>query len=359
MDAPVVLVFRTGHLGDTLVSLPAFRAIRAAHPDARLVLLTDRNTAKSGAVASWDVLEPLRLFADVRYLPVPSGLSDFAAVARQVRALGPLRLYYLPPMPRTVAQVARDWLFFRIACGIRDIVGLRPTLRYPVRDRRGILLRISPERERLTNWIAEAAPPLAGVRNSRLEPSSAERQRARTLLEGAAFDSSTLVAIGAGSKVQATRWPEERFEAAGRELLRSRDDVRLIVLGSAAERELGERLRTAWGPRALNLAGGLTIWESAAILERCSLYVGNDTGTMHLAASVGTPCVAIFSARDNPGKWEPDGSHHTILRRDVPCAGCALDTCVEHDLACLRAISVEDVLNAASARLDIGRYQHA
>jgi ADP-heptose:LPS heptosyltransferase len=88
------------------------------------------------------------------------------------------------------------------------------------------------------------------------------------------------------------------------------------------------------------------------MLERCALYVGNDTGTMHLAASVGTPCVAIFSARDNPGKWEPTGPGHIVLRHEVPCAGCMLETCVDNDLECLKAISVDEVLAAIGGRLE-------
>lgn len=361
MDTPVVLVFRTGHLGDTLASLPAIRAIREAHAGARLVLMTDRNAVKPGAVTSWDVVGPLRLFEDVTYLPVPTRFTDLVVAARAIRSLKPSRLYYLPPMPRTRWQVARDWLFFRICCSIQDGVGLRPTGAYPVRDRDGALVRISSERERLLNWVTPFLdrPQPARAPSFRAEPRPEDRDRARVMLEAAGIASGTLIAIGAGSKVQATRWPEDRFEMTGRELLKSRSDLRLVVLGSAPERELGDRLCRAWGARAHNLAGALSIWESGAVLERCALYIGNDTGTMHLAACVGTPCVAIFSARDNPGKWEPQGDHHRILRREVPCAGCALETCVEHDLACLKAISVDDVVSAANALLPAPRYQHA
>jgi lipopolysaccharide heptosyltransferase III len=359
VDRPVVLVFRTGHLGDTLASLPAIRAIRAAHADARLVLLTDRNSVKESAVTSWDVVGRLGLFAEVRFLPVPFAPSDLITAAREVRALKPWRLYYLPPLPRTRAQAARDWLFFRVACSIRSIVGLRSTGGYPVRDADGALVRIAPERERLLHWIAPAVGSAAEKARADATPGDADRGHAHTMLEAAGFSSSTLIAICAGSKVQATRWPEERFEAMGSVLLRDRPDVRLVLLGSAAERQLGDRLRAAWGDRALNLAGLLTIWQSAAVLERSALYIGNDTGTMHLAACVGTPCVAIFSARDNPGKWEPYGANHAVLRRDVPCAGCALDTCIDHDLECLKAISVNDVLTVVKARLNAQRYQHA
>jgi heptosyltransferase-3 len=346
-----VLVFRIGQLGDSLVSLPALRAIRTAHPDARLVLLTDCHVG-STAVTSWEVLGPAKLFDDVRYLRVPSRIRDLAEASREIRRLGPSRLYYLPPMPRSRWQAARDWVFFRLACGIPDLVGLRATGPYPVRDHSGMLLPLKKESDRLLAWIAPDLPrPFSGRGAWRIRPGADVTAKIARLIDAAGFGGQRIVAVCPGSKMPATQWPEDRFAEMGLRLLKRFPDVRLLVLGAPHERPLGDRLCAGWGARAKNFAGDLAIWESAAALERCHLYIGNDTGTMHLAASVGTPCVAIFSARDNPGKWEPAGEGHTVLRHDVPCAGCVLTVCVDHDLACLKGISVDQVLDAASARL--------
>jgi lipopolysaccharide heptosyltransferase III len=346
-----ILIFRIGQLGDTLASLPAIRAIRAAHPHARLVLLTDRQ-ADPAAVTSWEVFEPAGLFDDVCYLRVPSRLVDFVRTSREVRRLTPVRLYYLMPMPRTRWQVARDRLFFRWLCGISDIVGLRPPGPYPVRDGLGHLVLLQSEAARLMAWVASELPgTLATDGDWRIHPTPEHRAKPGRLLEGAGFQGQLLVAFAPGSKMQAKKWPEDRFEHVGLALLHCFPDLRLVVVGGPGEKPLGDRLCRAWGDRAINLSGALSVWESAAMLERCALYVGNDTGTMHLAASVATPCVAIFSARDNPGKWEPAGPGHMVLRHDVPCAGCMLETCIDHDLACLKTISVDEVLAAIGGRL--------
>jgi ADP-heptose:LPS heptosyltransferase len=346
-----ILVFRIGHLGDTLLSLPALRAIRAAHRDASLVLLTNRDTSRA-TVTAWDVLEPARIFDDVLFFPVPSRTSDFVTLARSIRRLKPSRVYYLPPLPRTRAQTARDWLFFRVGCGIDDLVGLESTGPHPVRDANGALVRMQKESDRLVDWIAPALPAAAiDRRATRLEPAEGDRLRADQILREAGLHGSRLVAIGPGSKSQATQWPVDRYEEAVRRLLRVHPDLRVVVLGAPHERALAGSLCRAWGASAVNLAGSVTLAQTAALLERCVLYVGNDTGTMHLAASVGTPCVAIFSARDNPGRWEPVGDGHVVLRREVPCAGCLLSTCVEQDQACLKAIAVEDVVAAVTAQL--------
>jgi ADP-heptose:LPS heptosyltransferase len=244
-------------------------------------------------------------------------------------------------------------LFFRWLCGIPDIVGLRPPGPYPIRDDTGHLVQLQGEAARLMAWVA---PDLPGTRAKdhdwRLHPAPDHRAKAGRLLQGAGFQGHEIVAFAPGSKMHAKKWPEDRFERVGLGLLHRFPGLRLVVVGGPGEQPLGDRLCRAWGDRAMNLSGALSVWESAAMLERCALYVGNDTGTMHLAASVATPCVAIFSARDNPGKWEPAGPGHIVLRHEVPCAGCMLETCVDHDLACLKTISVDEVLTAVCGRLE-------
>jgi ADP-heptose:LPS heptosyltransferase len=85
-------------------------------------------------------------------------------------------------------------------------------------------------------------------------------------------------------------------------------------------------------------------------LQQACLYIGNDTGPMHMAAAVNTPAVALFSARDFPGQWYPVGSHHIVLRKDVPCSPCFKYEC-DRGLICLDLIHVEEVLNAVRFQL--------
>jgi len=346
---PLILVFRVGQLGDTVVSIAAIRAIRAAHPGARIVLLTDRQRHLR-TVDAWDVLGPTGFLDDVLYLPVPWTFGDLARARTAIRALHAERLYYLTPMPRTSWQVSRDRFFFQTLCGIEHLVGLRPTPAYPVRDRGRRLIRIESESDRLrTSIVGDTIGAAPGPLDHRLPLSTVHRERAAGRL--AAMTGSRLIAFAPGSKMPAKMWPLERFAAVGTELLARYPDVRLLVLGGGTEEvQAAETLTARWGVRSLNLVG-LPIWDTAAVLERCRLYIGNDTGTMHLAASVGVRCVAIFSARDNPGRWGPAGSGHIVLRREVPCAGCVLTDCVEHEKICLTSIGADEVVAAAVARL--------
>src|SRR5262249_38222838 len=110
----------------------------------------------------------------------------------------------------------------------------------------------------------------------------------------------------------------------------------------------------AWG-RGYNAAGALSVRASSMALRNCVLYLGNDTGTMHLAAAAGTPCVALFSARDWPRAWDPHRVPSPGFRTTVVCEGCYLVECVERANECLTRITVEEVVGGCEALLSESR----
>jgi ADP-heptose:LPS heptosyltransferase len=164
-------------------------------------------------------------------------------------------------------------------------------------------------------------------------------------------DNSSLIAMGPGSKMPAKRWPEERFMELTKKVLAESERIAVLILGGVEDAEIAKRLSQQTGRKVYNLAGQLTIYEAAAVLQKCVAYIGNDTGTMHLAAMVKTPCVAIFSARDYPGWWEPYGEGHIILRKETDCAGCMLEVCEEHNNECINLVIVDQVFEAAQKLL--------
>jgi ADP-heptose:LPS heptosyltransferase len=160
-----------------------------------------------------------------------------------------------------------------------------------------------------------------------------------------------LLGLGIWSNMPAKRWPLERYAEVVGCLMKTQPKLFPIVLGGAEVRKIGEDLVRHWGEGAV-AAGEFTIQESAHLLARCGLYLGNDTGIMHLADVMGTPCVAIFSARDQVGKWYPHGSRRNIvLRKEVPCAGCMLRECIQNQMRCLKEITVDEVFAACNLLL--------
>jgi heptosyltransferase-3 len=349
-----VLVFHIGSLGDT--------AVRDNFPSARRVLLTKAG-ARSAIPVGREIVEGSGLFDDVLLFEgdhhsygkdLPKWRKALVAwnLIRRLRRERFELVVYLAPSQRDAAQIARDLRFFRL-CGIPRVIGAKVVAAAPAKQSGAVV----PKREAtfiLDRLAGEglAMPTLESARRD-LALNDHDREQVQAWIATRPSDGGRRwIGIAPGSNLQSKLWPVERYEAVVAELI-DRYDVWPVVFGGPEDVALGERLVNAWG-RGWNTASEFAVRTSAAALSQCSLYIGNDTGTMHLAASVGVPCVAIFSARDQPGKWEPLGDGHAILRRDVPCAGCMLVKCVERERRCLTEISVGDVVAAACNALGDG-----
>lgn len=329
-------VFRIGHLGDTLVALPAIKRIHQLHD--KLLLITNR-PAREGMVTAWDVLKHTGYISEVLFFDTT--LRGRARLGFQLRRAGAARLYYLSP-PRSRIHILRDYLFFRTVGGVRELVGFDaevPPL--SPRDRQGRLLRLQRESNRLLRILDTGPAPAPPF----LCPSDSHRQKVDGLLAGVP-PGATLVGFGVGSKMPAKKWPRERYIEIANRLVRARPDVWIMFSGGREDFDEGETICGRMeSRRVVNLAGKTDIIESAEALSRCSIYVGNDTGTMHLAAAMGVRCVAIFTSRDNPGLWEPHGDGHEVLRRDLDCSGCMLEVCTAQAMRCLDQITCDQVWN--------------
>lgn len=342
-----ILVFRVGQLGDTLASVPAIHAIIQRHRGDRLVLLTDRHPGKS-YVSSWDVLGPTGWFDEVVFYAPGNHIwlsaRALSGVVGRLQRLAPDEAYILVPRERAW-QHFRDRFFFRWIVGARNIYDPGVEDLNP-RAFGGRLSRVAPEWRRLRDVVP--GEDTAKLDFAALIPCDELERAERLLYDLRRGEPASFLAFGPGSKMPAKVWPEENFRELGRRLLACRDDARILVLGGAEDREIGVRLREELGTRVHNLAGDLSVYGSAAVLTKCCAYVGNDTGTMHIAGIVGKPCVALFSARDLPGRWEPYGTNHIILRHEVDCGGCMLQVCERHQNRCLKLISVDETFLAVA-----------
>ncbi|MEY4580894.1 MAG: hypothetical protein RL701_5597 [Pseudomonadota bacterium] len=344
-----VFVFRIGQLGDTLVALPAIHRIADLHPGANLWLITNKPAHKS-VVSAWDVLEHTDLFQDVLFYGSREPI-ELARLAWRMRRAEDGIVYYLSP-PRSLLRLWRDRLFLRFVCGVPRIAAMPAASSVTPRDAQGQLRVLPRESERLLESVTSVDPSADTPRPKLpfLQPPRAASYKARELL--GAFADRPLIALGPGSKMPAKRWFLSRYIEVCRRITKQHDRVGLVILGGAEDHEAGSAIVSAVGAeRALNLAGQTNIIESAAALAHCGLYLGNDTGTMHLAASMGVPCIAVFTSRENRDTWAPWGEQHAILRRDLPCSGCMLERCEREHMRCLHLITVDDVWNEVALRL--------
>ncbi len=345
-----VVVYRIGSLGDTLVVLPAFHLVRRAFPDAHITLLTNI-PVNAKAAPMETVLRNTNLYTDTLKYPVSlRNLRELFRLRKVLRDGHYDCLVYLASPKGGILTSLRDYVFFR-SCAIARVVGV-PFSRSTLRS-----LRI-PGSELYQSRTARALEALRELGTA--EVSAPEwwdlKLTPAELAEGDALLAThgikpPFLAASVGTKIQAKDWEERNWRELMERVASAFPDLPLVLLGVEDERERSERLLKIWqGPKA-NLCGETSPRVSAAILRGAGVMLCHDSGPMHVAATMGVPCVAIFSARAKPGEWFPHGDQHSVLYHKTPCWDCGLETCVEQRKACILSITVDEVYEALVQQL--------
>lgn len=338
-----VLIYRLGSLGDTVIALPSLRLVERAFPHARRLLLTNIPVHAKAPAAS-AILEGSGLVDGyIDYPMATRSLRMLAGVWWRIRRFRPDVVIYLMPS-RGEETVRRDAKFFRL-CGVRSIVGL------PMGD-----LGANQYDAKTDLWEREAARlmrcmwPLgeADVNDLSwwdLRLTESEERKAHQVL--APLAGLPLIACGPGTKMQAKDWGQENWRTLLTRLNAEFPDHALVLIGAKEDADVSDYAGAAWRSPTLNLCGQLSPRESAAVLARADLFLGPDSGPMHLAAAYGVPCAIAFAAVDRRGRWFPVGDQHRPIYHTVECANCRLNTCVEKQKKCITSITVDEMFEAA------------
>jgi lipopolysaccharide heptosyltransferase II len=311
-----MLVRSSNWLGDAVMSVEAVRRIKRGRLDAHLTVLTPRKLAEFWRTVpevddvvfiepgenAWRVAQKLKPGRfDVAILFPNSSRSGFEA--------------WLAGIPRRVGY-RRPWRNFLLNQFI------------PEPDSAGENVHDSKSYLRIAERIGAAMDePLPEVPRQAAEP--------RT------------IGISPGAEYgPAKRWPY--FGQAARALA-DKHQLNWLIFGTAAERELTEEVARQIGPTATNLAGKTSLADLIEQLWRCRLLLTNDTGTMHLAAHLGVPTVAIFGSTE-PALTGPIGDRNIVLRHKVECSPCFRRTC-PIDFRCMEGVKVQDVVAAVEKLL--------
>jgi ADP-heptose:LPS heptosyltransferase len=348
-SAPVVMIYRLGSLGDTIVALPAIRLVARAFPLSRRVLLTnapisDKAASPFGVLAGTGLVDAI-----VEYPLKMRNWREILAARRRIRAVRPDVLVYLAPA-RGRLNALRDAAFFWF-CGIRRMVGV------PVRRRLQASLAqpggmYEYEGARLVRSLAALGPHPIDDAAFDLRLTAAEREAAKTTLAG--LGGLKILAFSIGTKTDVSDWGDAKWRALLVRLAASLSGWGLVAVGAASERARTDALMAPWPGPKVNACGALDVRVSGAVLAQANVFLGHDSGPMHLAAAVGMPCVAVFSARSLPGVWFPPGTKNKNLYHTIACQGCRLFVCVARAKACINAISVDEVFEALEAVVKLG-----
>lgn len=347
-----IIIFRIGNLGDSVAALPAFNALRQHYAKDEIILLSSKN--KPGTLNAAQVLgksgfvdQVIEYEADLKGL---ARLAQICDLRKKIASQKADLLIYLAPSFRSARRAGRDKLFFTW-CGIKKILGLDNFMPIARRDSKGDLLVLKRESQNLLAKLESLGISTQNAWQGLCSGLIGEKEKISVdqVLEN--NPKERYIAIGIGGKGPAQKWPLDCYKTLGRELI-SQYHITPVIFGGPQDFADAQTLVTAWS-KGKNVCGVFNFQESLVGFKRCALYIGNDTGSMHLAALAGVRCVAIFSARSNPGLWEPMGDKNTILRKSVPCQGCEKNICDVAGHPCLSQISVQEVLDAAKKYLTL------
>jgi len=342
-----------GTIGDAVVSIPSLRAIRRHYGNnVELVLLHEKH--QQFDFTPQDVLKPLNILN--RFISYPFKIGRLEKIQIMIPLLFKIKrekfdsvIYLLDAASRIKFRVKRDLIFFRL-CGIKDCLCFNyyeESSLYP-RDKNGNILNVCHEHEFLLRDLSTSGIEVNLEANSLFPilviPPSIHKSIDEWLIKNRKKPDWPLIAICPGAKKEVCKWPIERFEEIGKKIM-DNFKVEIILVGGNREKNICDNIIHAWHG-GINACGIFSVMESAALLSRCSFMLGLDTGTTHLAAATQSCCIVISSSHDAPGRWEPMGEGHIVLRHKVSCSGCLLKKCRFPAHPCMTSISVNDVWSA-------------
>lgn len=326
MNPGNIVVRAPNWVGDAVLSIPALKSLRQRFPSARITLLA----------RAW-----------------VAGLFHSAAFVDQIWRVG-------PGWVSTVREIRGK----RFDTGIllTNSFGSAVTMRAG-----GVAARIGYATELRSALLTHPVPLEEGKRHQTryylhllesefgpgpapdtgMTPSPHERDRARRLLSKAGIGGTEqLLVLSPGAAFgSAKRWREAGFAALADRL--GGEGFRTVVVGSGAEREIGDRVVALMHAPATNLAGQTDLETLIGLLAEAALVVTNDSGPMHVAAALGTPTLAIFGATD-PDVTGPLGPRTRVVSHKVDCSPCLLRECpIDH--RCMEGLTVEQVFEASCA----------
>ena len=312
-----ILIRSSNWLGDSVMSVPAIRAIKSGRPDAHVTV-----AAPARLAAMWKLVPEVD-----EIVSLPS--SSLFVAASAIRRSGIFDVAIL--FPNSLRAALETWLG-----GIPRRVGYRG------HHRAWIVNQIVRQRTNVGRIEHQAEKYMRIARDAGAATNLAELGPAKDRV--ASNGAVRKIALCPGAEYgPAKRWLPENFAATAAAVSESRK-VQWILFGTGNDSAVGHIIAAALGEECVNRIGQTSLEGLIDELGSCDLLLTNDTGTMHLAALLGVPTVSIFGSTE-PRMTSPLGQGHIILRHHVECSPCFLREC-PIDFRCMKSVTVEEATKA-------------
>ncbi|MBA2742818.1 MAG: glycosyltransferase family 9 protein [Chthoniobacterales bacterium] len=283
-----ILVIRGGAIGDFVLTLPAIKLLRDAYPDSHIEILGYKHII---------ALAEHRFYADaIRSIEYAAFASFFARGAELPSELA----HYFASFDLIVSYLFDPDRIFEAnlrRCGVETFLACSPKVTGSEHASR-----------QLAALMVELGLTLASSA-AQLYPSCNDHIAASALV---AAPPARLIALHPGSGSAKKNWSIVNWRALGEKLLSRGPDVALIVVGGEAETSL-KVLCDAWSGARVTFVIGQPLTTLAAVIARCTVFLGHDSGISHIAGAVGTRSLVLFGPTD-PSVWAPANDNVHVLR---------------------------------------------
>lgn len=365
---PSILIFRSAALGDFILSAPALAAIRKHFPHYRVILLTTTSGSKVLRAKASNYIginpTPWTSLTEPHLVDETHAANDLTSISGMLSARSKLSSYQFK-LAIILNDPAAGWsgrikklLMLKLVAGLTV-----PVLGW---FKRGFVdgdtKTLSPHgvwRHHVhgpMQFLSELKPPCTYSDDDicfDLRPDSQSVNWASDWLVSHGVNYKRFVAVAPGSIQPHKRWPEGRFKQLIEAILNRYSDVDVVIIGTPSDHDLGQRLKMTSPKRIHNIAGICSILQSAALLARVHLLVGNDGGAMHLGDAMGCKVVSIVPGIEYPDSIEPWHNKALAVRHPVECSPCYNFTfCPQGHNRCMTELPVERILVNCMSVLD-------
>ena len=381
-DIQKILVVKLDHIGDVLLATPAIANLRLQYPHAHIAMMVG-SWSKQVIECNPHIDEILcydspffrRLSASPQNIGrlIASQARNFDLLGLFPNKFGRPRLFRLKAATQMlrrlkserydlIVELRGDFLSlalamlkggkYRLDRSMQRVLKKLRTIfkdsKPAVRRSRPLFLAYSEHEVEINLDVLRSGDIPITSRKTVFNVLSKEQAWAKSFLSELGIDASKpIVAIHPGSPVPLKRWPAERFAKLADILIERKTQV--LFLGGADEKQLVEEIQSQMRYNSANIAGRTNLQQLGAVLQNCHLFIGNDSGPMHIAAAVGTRVIGLFGP-GSPQRFGPFGDNCTSIRKKPDCPPCMKEKCRFGEEGCIVEISVEDVVEFFSKK---------
>lgn len=331
-----IIIYSHGNIGDILMGMPAFKTIRSQFPNSKIDILAVGNPSFQK-----EFLTSLNIFDNIFFMPTdPCGKFIKKSylrlkIIKKILGLKYDTLFYMVSYPKLV-----EWFLFKLS-KIRNRICLAD-----LSIEKGNLkaFQIFLYGLKRAEFSCDTNPDQLPDFNF----TTTEKTNAAAKFKSLNIPTGKIpFTVGIGANHPARIWPLGNYEKVLDEII-PKYNLFPVFIVSNTEKSMAEELLKHYQGATLTADKSFSPRELICCLTNFKFHLGNDTGTMHMAAAVGIPCIGIY-AFNNAGKvFHPYGNNNCILQKDIICKGCINTPCCKQNYPakCLQMITPKEVIEA-------------